>query len=117
MPPITPHRSLPPAATATAPAATAVAATVAVATTALTVGRVAREGQRELARVVDVVDPHGHLVAEVEHVLHTVDALAAPDLGDVEQAVTAREDVDERPELGDVHHPTGVLRSEVGGRW
>src|SRR5438105_13524926 len=35
MPPITPHRSLPPAATATAPAATAVAATVAVATTAL----------------------------------------------------------------------------------
>ena len=33
--------------------------------------------ERELARVVDVVDAHGHLVAEVEHVLDPVDALAA----------------------------------------
>ena len=38
---------------------------------------VADERERELARVVDVVDPHGHLVAKVEHVLHAVDALAA----------------------------------------
>jgi hypothetical protein len=39
------------------------------------------------------------------HVLDPVDALAAADLGDVQQAVAAREDVDERTELGDVHDP------------
>ena len=67
---------------------------------------------------VDVVDVDLDLVAEVEHVLDLVDALAATDLGDVQQAVAAREDVDERTELGDVDDPAGVdlaPTSAVGG--
>ena len=50
-----------------------------------------------------------------EHVLDPVDALAAAELGDVEQAVAAREDVDERTELGDVHDPARVDRADLGG--
>ena len=84
---------------------------------AVAVRLVARERQRELARVVDVVDPHRDLVAEVEHVFDPVDALAATELGDVQQTVAAGEDVDERTELGDVHHLAGVLGAELrGGR-
>ena len=64
--------------------------------------------QRHLAVRVDVVDPDLDLVAEVEHVLDLVDALAATHLRDVEQAVAAREDVDERTELGDVDDPALV---------
>ena len=79
-------------------------------------GVVAGERERELARVVDVVDAHGDLVAEVEHVLDPVDALAPPELRDVQQAVAAREDVHERPELGDVHDLARVLGAELGGR-
>ena len=78
-------------------------------------GVVARERERELARVVDVVDAHRDLVAEVEHVFDPVDALAATELRDVEQAVAAGEDVDERTELGDVHDLAGVLGAELGG--
>ena len=52
----------------------------------------------------------------VEHVLDPVDALAAAELGDVDQAVTAREDVDERTELGDVDDPALVDRADLGGR-
>ena len=55
------------------------------------------------------------LVAEVEHVLDPVDALAPTELGDVQQAVAAGEDVDERTELGDVHDLAGVLGAELGG--
>ena len=43
-----------------------------------------------------------------------VDALAATDLGDVEQAVAAREDVDERAELGDVDDPARVDGADLG---
>ena len=50
------------------------------------------------------------------HVLDPVDALAATELGDVEQAVTAREDVDERTELGDVDDPALVGLADLGGR-
>ena len=53
-----------------------------------------------------------------KHVLDPVDALAAAELGDVEQAVAAREDVDERTELGDVHDPArcrSAPTSAVGG--
>src|SRR4029079_11483647 len=95
---------------------------IAVAPTATTagdgaVGDVDRRGEaeRHLAVRVDVVDLHLDLVAEVEHVLHLVDALAATELGDVEQAVAAREDVHERTELGDVHDPAGVDGADVGG--
>src|SRR4029453_4964727 len=74
-----------------------------------------RQAERHLAAGVDVVDPHLDLVAEVEHVLDPVDALAAPDLGDVEQPVPTGEDVDERAELGDVHHPALVHLPDLGG--
>src|SRR5262245_14053043 len=59
---------------------------------AVALGLRRRRGQaeRHLAAGIDVVDPDLDLVAEVEHVLDPVDALPAPDLGDVEQAVTAR---------------------------
>ena len=76
--------------------------------------RVVGERQRELALVVDVVDAHRHLVAEVQDVLDAVDALSAPELRDVQQPVPAREDVDERAELRDVHHAPGVLRTKLG---
>src|SRR5688572_1600817 len=58
--------------------------------------------QRDLALLVDVVHSHVDLVAEVEHVLHPLDPLAPAQLGDVDQAVAAREDVHEGAELGDV---------------
>src|SRR6478609_8384615 len=104
----------PVAALGTLTPATAVA--VVRATVAVTLGRVAREREGELARVVDVVDADRDLVTEVEHVLHPVDALAAPDLGDVEQTVTAGKDVDERTELRDVHDAPGVVGAELGRR-
>src|SRR5690242_13863574 len=80
-----------------------------------TVGVPAHEAERQLARVVDVVDPHGQFVAEVEHVLDPLDPLPTSELGDVEEAVTAREDVDEGAELRDVHDLAGVLGPELGG--
>src|SRR4029453_8613660 len=73
-------------------------------------------GQGHLAVGVDVVHPHLDLVAQVEHVLDLVDAPAATDLGDVQQAITSGEDVDEGAELGDVHHPARVDLAHLGGR-
>ena len=87
-------------------------ATVATGVVAL----VADERQRELAGVVDVVDADLTSSPSVEHVLDPVDALAATELRDVQQTVTAREDVHERTELGDVHDAAGVLGAELGGR-
>jgi hypothetical protein len=55
------------------------------------------------------------VVAEGEHVLDLVDALALAELGDVDQAVAAREDVDERTELGDVHDTARVHLADPGG--
>jgi hypothetical protein len=74
------------------------------------------QAQRHLAAGVDVVDAHLDLLAELEHVFHPVDALAPTDLGDVEQAVAAGEDVDEGAELGDVDDPALVGRAHLGGR-
>src|SRR5262249_53436191 len=48
----------------------------------------ADQRERQLALVVDVVDPNRDLVAELEHVLDAVDALAPTELRDVQQAVT-----------------------------
>ena len=45
------------------------------------------------------------LLAERQHVFDVVDALALAQLGDVHETVAAREDVDERTELGDVDNP------------
>ncbi len=52
---------------------------------------VADRAQADLAAVVDVVDADLDLVAEVDHVLDPVDPLAPAQLGDVDQAVAARE--------------------------
>src|SRR5436190_2986249 len=82
----------------------------------LRVAHVVGERQRELALVVDVVDAHGDLVAEVHDVLHPVDALAPTELRDVQQAVAAREHVHERAELRDVDDASRVLRAELGRR-
>ena len=70
--------------------------------------------QRDLALGVDVVDPHLDLVAQVDHVLDPVDALAPAELGDVDQAVAAGEDVDEGTELGDVDDLAGVDVADLG---
>ena len=59
---------------------------------------------------------HAELVAEREHVFDPVDALALPELRDVDQAVATREDVDERTELGDVDDAALVDRAHLGGR-
>src|SRR5690606_30949545 len=55
---------------------------------------VSDEAQRDLAVGVDVVHAHADLVAELEHVLDALHALAATELRDVEQPVASREDVD-----------------------
>src|SRR5437588_760912 len=76
---------------------------------------VATDGaERHLAARVDVVHPDLELVAQVDHVLDPVDAAPAAELGDVDEAVTPREDVDERAELGHVHHPAGVGLTDLG---
>ena len=77
-------------------------------TAAVAALRVPGGGRREadLALLVDLLDHDLDLLTEREHVLDRVDPLAAAQLGDVHQAVAAREDVDERTELGDVDDAT-----------
>src|SRR5438874_10754811 len=70
--------------------------------------------ERDLALRVDVVDPDGELVTEVEDVFDPLDALAPAQLGYVHEAVAAGEDVDEGAELGDVHHLAGVHGAHLG---
>src|SRR3954469_6960122 len=73
-------------------------------------------GQADLALLVDLLDDHFDLLAERQHVFDVVDALAFAELGDMDQTVAAGEDVDERPELGDVDHPAYVGRTDIGLR-
>src|SRR3954452_3592161 len=73
-------------------------------------------GQADLALLVDLLDDHFDLLPERQHVFDVVDALALAELGDVDQPITAGEDVDERPELRDVDHPTDVGRTDIGLR-
>src|SRR5581483_10981214 len=101
--------------------ATTVAATVAAAVTAaaarataVALAALTDERQAHLALRVDVVDAHAKLVAQVDDVLHPLHALALAQLGDVDQAVAAGEDVDEGTELGDVHHPAVVHGAHLG---
>src|SRR5690606_35530748 len=68
----------------------------------------AHGAEGDLALRVDVLDHDLDGVTQVDHVLDAVDALATAELGDVDQAVPAREDVDEGTELGDVDHLAGV---------
>src|SRR5690606_18216339 len=60
--------------------------------------------QVDLAAVVDVRDLHLDLVADVEVVLDLLDPLAVADLGDVQQAVLAGQQRDERAERGGLDH-------------
>src|SRR5699024_5058629 len=56
------------------------------------------ELERQLAAVVDLRDPHQDLLADRDDLLDVLDALAAVELaqlGDVQQAVLAREQRDE----------------------
>src|SRR5262249_42199054 len=53
-------------------------------------------------------------VAEIENVFNALDTLALTELRDMDQAVTPGEDVDERPELGDVDDLAGIDRADFG---
>src|SRR5690606_21057362 len=78
--------------------------------------RLGDEAEGHLAVGVDVVDAHLDLVAELEDVLHPLDPLVAAHLRDVEQAVAAGEDVDERAELRDVDDPARVGLADLRRR-
>src|SRR6185437_4130408 len=63
--------------------------------------------QRQLAAVVHLADLHLDLVADLDHVVDVLDPGAAvqlADLGDVQQAVLAGQQRDERAERGRLHH-------------
>src|SRR4051812_20904094 len=65
------------------------------------------------ALAVDLDHAHGDLVALVEHLLDRPDALAGRDVGDVQQAVGALGELDERPERGGLDHLAGVLVADL----
>ncbi len=71
----------------------------------------------DLAHPVDLPNHNGHLVAKGEVVLDSIDTAVRVDLGDVQQAVPAGQDVDEGAELGDVDDLTLVLFANFGFRW
>src|SRR5688500_15009941 len=76
--------------------------------------------ERELAAVVDLRDLHEDLLADAEHVFDVLHALAAgelADLADVQQAVLAGQERDERAERRDLHHGAEELLADlrVGG--
>src|SRR5436190_350499 len=109
--------------TATATATTALCSLRAIAAirrrrrvAATTIGVVADQRERQLAVLVDVVDAHAELVTERQHVFDAVDPLALPELGDVDEAVSTGEDVDERTELGDVDDASLVDRAHLRAR-
>src|SRR5215470_8367329 len=63
--------------------------------------------ERQLAAVVHLADLHLDLVADLDHVVDVLDPGAAvqlADLGDVQQAVLAGQQRDERAERGRLHH-------------
>src|SRR6516225_12036266 len=106
-----PVAAVPVAAVPVAAASRAVAAAVAVPVAArlaagqVLTGRLALDHldrhQGQLAAVVDLADLDLDLVADVDHVVEVLDPLAAvqlADLGDVQQAVLAGQQADERAE-------------------
>src|SRR5690349_1258254 len=60
--------------------------------------------QADLAALVDVGDPHAELVTDLDDVLDLADPLAVAQLRDVDEAVLARQQRDERAERGRLHH-------------
>src|SRR5262252_8514977 len=63
--------------------------------------------QRQLAAVVHLADLHLDLVADLYHIVDVLDpgtAVQLADLGDVQQAVLAGQERDERAERGRLHH-------------
>ena len=69
--------------------------------------------QTDLAGRVDVDHLHEELFAFLQLVAHVLHAVVR-DLGDVEQAVGARHDLDERAEIGDALHLAHVGLVELG---
>src|SRR5690606_2553395 len=65
------------------------------------------------ALAVDLDHAHGDLVAAVEDVLDGVDALAGLDVADVQQAVVALGELDERAEGGRLDDLAGELVADL----
>src|SRR6266540_3522774 len=73
------------------------------------------ERERDAVLPVDLGDLDEHLVADVDDVLDGPHALALlAQLGDVQQAVLARGERDERPEGGGLHHRAEVTLPHLG---
>src|SRR5215208_2019897 len=73
--------------------------------------------QRQLAAIVDLADLDLDLLADRDDVLDVLDPLAAhqgAELGDVQQAVLAWEEGDERTEVRRLHHGTEVALADLG---
>src|SRR5262249_56718839 len=73
--------------------------------------------QRQLAAVVHLPDLHLDLVADLDHVVDVLDPGAAvqlADLGDVQQAVLAGQQRDERAERGRLHHGAEEALAHLG---
>src|SRR6201987_3180015 len=73
--------------------------------------------QRQLAAVVDLADLDLDLVADVHHFVDVLDSLAAvqlTDLRDVQQAVLAGQQRDERAERGRLHHRAEEPLADLG---
>src|SRR5919204_3458153 len=76
--------------------------------------RVVRETEADpAALLIDLDHPHAHLVAAVEHVLDGLGALTGLDVRDVQQAVGALGELDERAERGGLDHLAGVLVADL----
>src|SRR5581483_9630517 len=65
------------------------------------------------ALAVDLDHPHADLVALVQDLLDRVDAAAGRHIGDVEQAVGALGELDERAERGGLDHLAAELVSDL----
>src|SRR5580693_6780333 len=73
--------------------------------------------QRQLAAVVDLPDLDLDLVADLDHVVDVLDpgtAVQLADLGDVQQAVLAGQQRDERAERGRLHHGAEEPLADLG---
>src|SRR5699024_5292671 len=71
-----------------------------------------RADQVDAALRIDAGDAHLDLVADVEHVLDLLHALVG-ELGDVEHAVLAGQQLDEGADGDDAHHLAGVLLADL----